>query len=263
LVAAAGPFQVPPKITRIARAVTRELVRDGASAVVLTGSYVRGGAHAHSDVDLVAVFAKRPGSEPAPSRVRGGMLVTVASTTPRRVRAAFREPRHVTTFVPGWRDGVILHDPDGVAAKIKRAAERWTWESISDECDRYVAESITGLAEEAHKLAGMWAQGNIHAAAAQRSILAVWLAGVMAVHRRILFGTDNALWDAVAAAMGERWASAQRRALSEDGESLVASCRAALELYRLAAATARPTLDREQRAVTDAACNVTIRVKSE
>jgi hypothetical protein len=244
---------------RIARAVTRELARDGALAVALTGSHARGDAHAHSDIDLMAVYPRRPEPPPAPYRMRSGVLVSVAWKTPRSERAAFREPRMVTTFVPGWRDAIILHDTDGIAAKIKRAAERWTWDAIAAACDRSVAESITDLAEEAHKLAGLWREGNVHAAAAQRSILAVWLAGVMAAHHRILFRTDNELWRAVAGAMGRRWATAQSRALSEGEEALAASSAAALELYRLAGAAARPTLDREQRRVVDAACRLRLK----
>ena len=113
--------------------------------------------------------------------------------------------------------------------------------------------SITGLAEEAHKLAGLYAAGNVTAAAAQRSILAVWLAGVMAVHHRILFGTDNELWRLVGERMGTRWRRAQSAALSLEGESLAQSCRAALRLYALAAADVREILSRDQREVVDAA----------
>lgn len=244
---------------RIARGVSRELVRDGALAVVLTGSHARGDAHTHSDIDLMAVYARRPEKKPVPYRIRGGHLVAVSWKTERGERAAFRDPEKVTTFIPGWRDAVILHDPDGVAAKVKRAADRWTWDVIGDDgCDRHVARFTTDLAEEAHKLAGLYARGDVHAAAAQRSILAVWLAGTMAVHHRLLFGTDNVLWDAVAAAMGEPWASTQARALSESGEPLRASCAAALELYRLAAASAGSLFDREQRAVVKAACQLRI-----
>jgi hypothetical protein len=58
--------------------------------------------------------------------------------------------------------------------------------------------------------------------------------------------------------MGQPWASTQARALSEHGESLEDSCRAALELYRLAAAEVRPLLTRHQREVVDAACALSI-----
>ena len=67
----------------------------------------------------------------------------------------------------------------------------------------------------------------------------------------MLYETENDMWDIVAAAMGAEWTSAQRAALSTNGETLDTSCRAALRLYALAAAEARPLLDRRQRAVVD------------
>jgi hypothetical protein len=259
---AASEPAIDPKIMRIARAVTRDLAAHGAIAVVMTGSHARGDAHASSDLDLVTIVAKKPRDEDRrawlrPYRVRNGVLVSTPWETPTGVRAAFRDRRLAPTFVPGWREAIILHDPTGIAAKLKRAAERWTWDVIAADCDRHAAEGITGLAEEVHKLVGMLRSGNKHAAAAQRSILAVWLAGHIAEHRRILFATDNVLWDLVAESMGEPWASAQARAFSEHGESLEDSCRAALELYRLAAADVRPLLGRHQREVVDAACDLT------
>jgi hypothetical protein len=249
---------------RIARGVMRELVGGGAIAVVMTGSHVRGDAHAASDLDMIAIVPKKPSDDDRrgwlrPYRMRGGVLVAVAWETPRGARGTFRDRRLAPTFVPGWREAVILHDTSGVAARLKRAAHRWAWDVIAEACDRWVAQQITGLAEEVHKLAGTLGAGMTHAAAAQRAILAVQLAGTMAERHRILFGTDNVLWDLVAERMGEPWASTQARALSEQGESLEESCRAALELYALAAADARPLLDRHQRAVADAACALTCR----
>lgn len=254
-----SPVDAP--ILRVARAVARDLAARGARAVVLTGSHARGDAHAHSDIDLMAIVPRRPSGEDRrtwlrPVRVIGGQLVTVAWETEASARATFRNPERATTFVPGWREAIALHDPDGFAARIKRRAEAWTWREIAAAADAHVANGITGLAEEVHKLAGMLATGNRHAAAAQRSILAVWLAGLVALRHRILFGTDNALWELVAERMSEPWASTQAAALSENGEALEASCAAALRLYALAAAEARPLLDRGQRAVVDAACEI-------
>jgi hypothetical protein len=81
------------------------------------------------------------------------------------------------------------------------------------------------------------------------------------LHHRLLLASDNALWDAVAAAMGEPWAATQARAraLSESGESLADSCAAALHLYRLAAAAADDLLGRQQRSVVTAARQLQIR----
>jgi len=246
---------------RIARSITRELAAGAARAVVLTGSHVRGDAHAHSDIDLIVIVRRRPSAEDRrgwlrPMRIVRGHLVTLAWETAGSTRKSFRDPKLAPSFVPGWRGAVILHDPEGVAAAIQRRAIAWTWDAIAAVTDAWVAERITGWAEEVHKLAGMLARGPVHAAAVQRSLLAISLAGILARRHRVLYGSENVLWDLVAARMGEPWASAQAAALSERAETLDASCRAALEMYAIAAADVRPLLDRRQCAVVDAACAV-------
>jgi hypothetical protein len=180
----------------------------------------------------------------------------VASQAAAGVGAGFRDPRRIATHVPGWRSAVILADPSGVAARLQAEARRWTWDRVVEECDEWVAEEIVGWAEEVHKLVGALEHGTAQNAAAQRSLLALQLAGVMAVRRRILYGTENVMWDMVAEAMGEPWASSQAAALSMRGEPLEASCRAALRLYALAAAAGWPLLDRRQRGVVGQACEI-------
>jgi hypothetical protein len=123
-------------------------------------------------------------------------------------------------------------------------------------CDRWVADEFTGWAEEVHKLAAMLDRNERLGAAVQRSVLAIRLAPIVAVHRRILYGSENRLWDLVAGAMGEPWASTQRAALSLDGESHKVSARAALRLYALAAEEVRALLSYRQRQVVDHALTV-------
>ncbi len=247
-----------------ARRVAREAMRHGALAVVAMGSVVRGDAHLHSDIDLVVVLLRAPSPTDLagwlrPYRMRGGRLISAAWTTPAMTRAAFRDPHLAPTHVPGMREAVMLADPDGVAARLQRAAVRWRWDDIASECDAWVADRVTGLAEEAHKLAGLYTSGAVVGAAVQRSLLALHLAVAIAVHKRMLYGSENTLWDGVGAAMGARWRREQRRALSMEGESLLVSCRAALGLYRLTAAEVRGVLDVEQRAVVDAVAALRLR----
>ncbi len=252
---------IDPAIMRIARTVARDLAGRGACAIALTGSHVRGDAHAHSDIDLIAIVRRYPNADEnrgwlRSSRVVRGQLVTLSRHTPAIARADMRHPQFAPTYVPGWREAIILHDPDGIAVKLQREAVAWTWETIAKAADERVAEEIAGLAEEVHKLAGLLSVANAHGAAVQRSVIALQLAGLLALRHRILYSSENVLWDLVAERMGEPWASTQAAALSESGETLDASCRAALRLYALAAAEARPLLDRPQRAVVDAALGV-------
>jgi hypothetical protein len=112
-----------------------------------------------------------------------------------------------------------------------------------------VAEEITALAEEAHKLVAALRAGHRTTAAAQRSVLALRPAQILAVHRRILYGSENRLWDLVADAMGGEWRGAQSAALGLSGEPLEETCRAALRLYDLAVAETHALLDERQRGV--------------
>jgi hypothetical protein len=250
--------RIDPKVLRVARAVAREAVRDGALAVALTGSHIRGDATQHSDIDLIVLLPKPPPGRTwtAPISMREGHLVSVTWETVASVRVSFRNPALFTTFVPGWRDVLILEDTRGVAARIQVRARNWTWESVADVADAWVAQRIAGYAEEVHKLVAALEQRNHHAAAAQRSLLAVHLASFVAVRRHMLFGTDNVLWDRVGEGMGARWRRAQSRAFGESGESLAVSCRAALALYALAATEAWVLLDRRQRVAVARACAI-------
>src|SRR3712207_1592484 len=120
-------------------------------------------------------------------------------------------PGSVCAAVPGWREALMLRDPAGTAAALIEDAR--VWGPLQGRCEAWVAEEICTLAEEVHKLfSSLWA-GLRATAAAQRSVLALRLAGVMAVHRRILYGSENRLWDLVAEAMGEGWCRTQAAAL--------------------------------------------------
>lgn len=241
---------IDPAALRIARRVAREHMATGAAAVVLTGSHVRGEAHPESDIDIIVLLQKEPprGSW-QPYHRRGRFLVSTGWETPATVRESFRSPRMLGTNVPGWREALILADPAGAAARLQGVARRWTWDRVAAECDRWVATEITGWAEETHKLAIALDRGHATAAAYARAGIALHMAQIVALRRRILYGTENALWDLAAAAMGREWADAQSLALGTRRVSPDAGCRAALRLYALTADEVMPLLDAQQRAV--------------
>ena len=219
---------------------------EGAEATVLVGSQARGDAGPDSDVDVLAV---RPRTFSFKLERRGGLLVSVSSRPPEAYRREMADPGSVGTAVPGWRGAVVLHDPGGIAGALIEEAVAWTWGPLERRCDGWVAEEITALAEEAHKLAGALRTGHHMEAAVQRSVLALRPAQILAVHRRILYGSENGLWDLVADAMGKEWRLTQSAALGLDGEPFRKTCRAALRLYGLVAEETRPLLDERQRRV--------------
>jgi Nucleotidyltransferase domain len=236
----------------VAEEETRRLVDDGAQAVILTGSHARGDAHAESDLDLRVI-----GDGPSEAlKRREEFLVSISWMSLEEHREGFSDPSEVGTVVPGWRTCVIVHDPDGLAAKLKAEAEQWSWEWIAEESDEWVAHKVTDYAEEVHTLIGNLDMNQLSGAAAIRSQLALHLAEFLSVHHRILYETENALWDRVAEKMGERYASAQELALGVSQAPLEKSCDATLELFGIAAADTAALLDDTQREIVVHACKL-------
>lgn len=230
--------------------MTRRLVDEGALAVVLTGSHARSAAGPESDIDVTAI-----GEGPTTARmeVLGGELFSIAWRTADGEREAMREPRRAGAAVPAWRAVRLLHDPNGVAAALQREAHEWRWAEIGAACDRWVAEEITGYAEEVHKLLGARRRGDRLGEAIQRDILGVHLGVIMAVAERLEYESENVLWQLLDERLGEPWRSTQSAALGLGGESLDARTAATLALYRLVAERADTLLDARQHAVVERA----------
>lgn len=241
----------PPPVMN---AIADELLARGACAVWLAGSYARGDAGRYSDIDLGAIYEERPAEKGPRLQRRDGHLVSVAWVTAEQTRASFRDPAQLGAAVPGWRRAVLVRDPGGMGAALQEEAIHWDWDrDLEAACDAWVGAEVEFYAEYAQKIGGCLDRHNPLAAAAHRSLLATRLPLVLSVHRRLLYGGENALLACLADAVGEPWASTQAAALGLGGEDLEASCAAALRLYALAAAEAGPLLDERQRAIIEPA----------
>jgi hypothetical protein len=244
-----GPSE---RALQVAREESQLLADAGALAVILTGSHARGDANEHSDLDL-RVIGEGPNKKLKRS---GGFLVAISWLTLDQHNEVFEDPEKAGSAVPGWTSAVILHDPEGLAAGLKRKADRWDFDDISKAADEWVAQEITELAEEIHTVIGNLLQDKPAAAAAERSQLAMGLAHLLSVHRRIPYESENDLWDLVAEAMGADYADLQERALAQDRVELRAGVDAALEMFGRAAAETRSLLDRDQSEVVAHACEI-------
>jgi len=248
-----GHVAMVPEALNLAHEMACELASQGAKAVLLTGSHVRGEAYPESDVDIL-ILGNGPGGKSYWPSLRMGFLVSVSWRTVDDVRESFTKPQEVGEIIPAIRGALAVHDPDGLAAELKGEAEAWRWDAISDRCDAWVADEITGYAEEVHRLLGNLKIGRVWVAAVQRFVLACRMGTIMAVHRRILYETENRLWDLVAEAMGGHWTRVQGAAFGAGNEGFAETCRAALELYALAASEVKHLLDGNQYGIVAHAC---------
>jgi hypothetical protein len=240
------------RFLRVSRAFSHRLVQQGAEAVVLFGSRIRGDAYKESDIDLHAI-----GRGPHYRLERyEGFLVSVSWATVKQVRQKFRNPGEVGGAIPAWRNALIIYDQRKIASTLKREAQEWRWESLSKQADRWVAEEMTGYSEEVHRLVGNLQLERRSAASVQRSLLAIYMAPILGLHHRILYDTENQLWDLVSAKMGTKWAQLQSDAFGEAGQSFEETCRAALQLFVLAAQEVRHLLDQRQYQVVAHACEI-------
>ncbi len=228
--------------------VTDRLRREGARAVVLLGSFARGKPHAHSDIDLVVI-----GRGGHTFERRDGFLVSIARGQAREELEDFRSPVAVGKVIPGWREAELLWDPHGIARRIQLRAKRWRWRRIAPAAARRVASDLTHRSENVHKMVGCFNAGDLTSAAIQQAVLAIFLPAAMAIHLRLLYRSENRLWNEVSRRMGPGWRRHQRRALGLGGEPLPVRCRSTLMLYRLAATRAWRALNATQREMVSAA----------
>jgi hypothetical protein len=237
---------------KVGKAVADRLVGQGAKAVVLFGSWVRGDAYEESDLD---VHALGRGPHYRLERYQG-FLISISWTTARQSHQAFRDPAEVGGAIPAWRTAKIIYDPHGIAKALKQEAQRWHWGSLGKRADRWVAEDLTGYAEEVHRLIGNLQLGRTSAASVVRSVLAIHMAPILAVHHRILYDTENQLWDLVSTKMGRKWTKLQSVALGECGNSFEDGCKASLQLFALVAQEVKHLLNERQYQVVAHACEI-------
>lgn len=243
---------VDPKVMRLAHAMARDAEEQGAKAVLLMGSQVRGDSYAESDVDLTFIGKDQNGEVLR----RGEFLVSISWRSLETTRKLLREPSEVGGLVPALRNAFIVWDPEGLASQLKEETRSWKWESISEQCDSWVAEQIAGYTEDVQRLLGHLRLGRLWVTAVFRNVISVRMAMVLAVHLRILYETENRLWDLVSTEMGDHWTKVQGASLGVGNETFEETCKATFELYSLAASKARHLMNKKQREAVAHTCEL-------
>lgn len=129
-----GDAPINPEVLNLVHEMAHELASQGAKAVLLTGSHVRGDAYPESDIDIL-VMGNGPGGKLYWPRLWRESLVSVSWRTVDSIHESFTTPPEVGEIIPALRGALVIYDLGGTAAQLKREAEAWTWDAVSDRCD--------------------------------------------------------------------------------------------------------------------------------
>lgn len=139
--------------------LTARLMQPGVIGLAVTGSYSRGEHNPHSDVD-VDIFVDVLPDDSYTLQILNGKLVSLKYIRLSDEFDALKQPERAIWAVPGLRQMKIVVDETGQLAKLKQAADNFTWADLQSAANEYAVESLMGCAEEAHKLISGLEQQN-------------------------------------------------------------------------------------------------------
>jgi hypothetical protein len=172
---------------------------DEVEALGLTGSYARGQATAHSDVDLLRFLAQEPEDGRAQYRLWlvDGRLVSVSTTTLASKRAELTRPQSAIWAVGGLRQMRILADRAGGLAALVAEARAFTWTpALRAAAAEHASETLADLAEEAQKALGARQRGDESAMLYAALGLQQLVIRAALVARGVLLDSENEWFDA-------------------------------------------------------------------
>jgi len=221
--------------------------------MLLVGSYARGDATPHSDIDLIRFTAALPEADADRYTLayREGHLVSLSTTTVDAKRAELGRPETAIWAVPGLRQARLLFDRDGALAALLGEAHAFRWELLQAEADAYVSYNVMGLAEEVHKVLGALAKGDEAVALYGTWGLVAGLLRAMIVQRGVLIRTENTYFQQAQEAAGpdSAWSRAFRVAVGLEMATAVTRAAVALRLYHETATLLAPALQPQHLAV--------------
>ena len=252
--------KLPPDIERLLLVIVEELSGDETVGVCLAGSYARGDAATHSDVDLLRFMRSAPktSAEEYGLQIRGGHLVSITQTTIEQKMDELSRPELAIYAVPGLRQMRVLLDTTGAIADLKAEAARFQWASVQGNADEYASFSLMGYAEEVHKVLSGLSRGDESTVQHGNLGLNLGLAKALVVRRGVLIESENTFFRQAQDTAGRdsewtRWfrLSSGFEAGPTDEPSFRTQGLAGLRLYVETARLLRPVIRPEHREVID------------
>lgn len=212
----------------------------GSVGMLLTGSFARGDATAHSDIDLLK-FMHDASQDPAKRYVlytRQGYLISITTTSVDEKEKEMQLAQQAIWCVPGLRQSQVLYDPWSYLHHLRKKAFQFEWEPLQKQANQYASLEIMGYAEEAHKVVSALARKDASAVLYGTSGLFLAMPRILAVQQGLMIRSENSLFSQVQEAVGDEsdWTKFHQIALGavpiESADIINERGRAALRLYR-------------------------------
>ena len=209
-------------------------------AFALLGSYARGDAGPHSDIDIARFVnddkeeaegrsfligdrenRSEKNENASAQQTHRHWLVVRSTVTPSQVESWFTEPGQAVNIIVGLRDGRALWDPNGFFAIIQQRARNFEWtQEHQEKADRLAGKEMVGWIEEAHKGLEGLQRNDVGRLLNARFGLSWGLAWVVRVQRGLLIASDNTFYDEIISAVGpdSKWARLLQRAFGTVAE---------------------------------------------
>ena len=191
-------------------------------AFALLGSYARGDAGPHSDLDVLHFVDEDKHEADARSLLidtgPGGtgrkgyqhaiqyprrLLVVLSTVTPSQVESWYTDPGLALNIIAGLRYGRALWDPKGIFAEIQQRAVEFKWSpALQEKADQLAGKELVGWIEEAHKGLEGLRRNDTGRLLNARFGLSWGLAWVMRLHKGVLATSDNTFFSDVVNAVG-------------------------------------------------------------
>ena len=185
--------------------LAQQFIHPDVHAIALMGSFARGDAGAHSDVDLVRFTANH--TPPLPdngSHLINGRLVVVSQVTENDVAQWFSQPEIAVDVVAGVRQAQALVDSTHYFEAIQKRAHQFVWDdAMQQKANLWASEAMVGWIEEVHKgLEGLH-RNDVGRLLNAKHGLTWGMARVLIVQRGILLPGDNAFYAQLLNDMGQ------------------------------------------------------------
>jgi len=234
----------PLKVQDLIDAIGIHEYGDGTVGVLLTGSFARGTATRHSDVDLIVSSAEICVDGQRVFR-HCGKLVNLEIQSRDTLAAALTDPRSICRYLAARTHSVPLVDQDGFLQDLLKKARNFEWTTdLIFKAQRDAASELVSWLEEVHKgIVGLESDDS------GRLLQAVhgcsWgMLRVAQLHHRVLENSDNRVVDDVMAAMGSHstWSTLLKTAIGITGASLAVRVEAGLRLFCATCELVQPSL---------------------